>query len=309
VTINLQIDDLANENLELYDHKGINIEPTTFNEKVVDNHEAYVESLHLQKYFKIQPVKKTEPKFTDKKEKPKKLMIQEKPTKEGPKESKRRTEDEIYEKFEKDMEEMMAKVTNYIALFFLFAQGLLAGISLTNIFLLFEFATFAEFTTFYSLFAREIFDFSYVFTFTSLIGNGVKFLNSYKKYSQRSGIFGEQDQIAKLKKTMVYSCIIFILYMCSFFLQMYLIKYIPILYFIKYQNNTNNITALLSTNDFYIYGALSLAVSIISLLGFVVNILDVERVEHATDSDSHKNKANTHSDLDDTRETTNIITI
>jgi len=204
----------------------------------------------------------------------------------------------------------MAKVSNYIAIFFLFAQGLLAGISLANIFLMFEFQSFVDFTNFYSLFAREIFDFTYFFTFISLIGNGVKFLNGYKKYSQRSGIFGQQDEIAKLKKTMIYSCVIFILYMCSFFLQMYLIKYIPILYFIKYQNNTNNISALLSNSDFYAYSSLSLAVAIVSLLGFVVNILDVERVEQATAPDEHKDKTNaTYSDLEDTRESTNIITI
>jgi len=179
VSINLQMDDISN-NIELYDHKGINLEPYTFNEKVVDNHEAYVESLHLQQYFKIQPVKKDP---TDKKDptKPKKIMIQDKVTKDFGKEKVRRTEDDIYEKFEKEMQEMISRVSNRIAIFFLFAQGLLAGICLTNIFLLYEFQTLTDFTSFYSLFAREIFDFIYLFTFISLIGNGVKFFQQLQE--------------------------------------------------------------------------------------------------------------------------------
>src|SRR5690606_24875236 len=93
----------------------------------------------------------------------------------------RRTEDEIYDKFDREMQEVVAKVSNKIAIFFLFCQGILAGMCLTNIFLLFQFQNFTNFIDFYSFFSREIFNFMYVLTFVSLIGNGVKFLNSYKK--------------------------------------------------------------------------------------------------------------------------------
>ena len=182
VSINLQIDDLANENLELYDHKGINIEPVTINDKIIDHHEAFVESLHLQKYFKIKHVKKL-PEQNEKKKEPVLMEKVHTPSKKKQiiRQQTRRTEDEIFEKFDKEMHEIIAKVSNKIAVFFLFSQGILAGICLTNIFLLFEFQTFDNFTTFYSLFAREVFDFIYFFTFVSLVGNGVKFLNSYKK--------------------------------------------------------------------------------------------------------------------------------
>ncbi len=183
VSINLQIDDIANENLELYDHKGINIEPVYFSDKIVDHHEAYVESLHLQKYFKTKHGKKP-PEQSEKKKEPvktEKVEVTAVKRKQVIKEQTRRTEDEIFEKFDHGLQEVMANVSNKIAIFFLFSQGLLAGICLTNIFLLFEFQTFDNFTAFYSLFAREIFNFTYFFTFVSLVGNGVKFLNSYKK--------------------------------------------------------------------------------------------------------------------------------
>jgi len=278
--------------------------------KIIDNHEAYVESLHLQKYFKIQPIKKSD--HHEKKDsiiiKPKKI-IDDKLQKDTPKERTRRTEDDIYDKFDKEMQEVISKFSNKIAIFFLFSQGILAGLCLANIFLLFEFQTLANFTSFYSLFAREIFDFIYFFTFISLVGNGVKFLNSYKRYSSVSGILGEQDEIAKLKKTIIYSFVILLLYISSFCLQMYLIKYIPILFYIKYQNATLNISALLSSSDFYTYASLSAAISSVSIMNFMVNIMDVERVDFAT-PESETNKANSHSyDLDDTRETTNMINI
>ena len=188
VSINLQIDDLSNENLELYDHKGINIEATVINEKIIDVHEAYIESLHQQKYFKINPVKK--PEINEKK----KIIMPKKEEnyntlkqKQVFKEQNRRTEDDIYDKFDRELQEVIENVSNKISIFFLFCKGLLAGnlilktgICLTNLFLLFEVSTLASFLSYYSLFAKEIFNFMYIFTFISLIGNGVKFLNSYK---------------------------------------------------------------------------------------------------------------------------------
>ena len=129
VSINLQIDDLANENLELYDHKGINIEPEKFNENIIDSHEAYVESLHLQKYFKINPIiiknQEIKNKEITKTKKVEKQPILEKNN--IKKENIRRTEDEVFLKFDHEMKRVVEKISNMIAIFFLFCQGLLAG--------------------------------------------------------------------------------------------------------------------------------------------------------------------------------------
>jgi len=83
------------------------------------------------------------------------------------------------------------------------------------------------------------------------------------------------------------------------------------MFFIKYQNPIDPVSALIQQSDFYIYAALSLAISIISLLNFIINIMDIEKVDLATDDNPQNAKTNpTKSyDLDDTRETTNMLTI
>ena len=43
VSINVETDDIADQNFELYDNKGINIEPPIMNENLADNVEYFVE--------------------------------------------------------------------------------------------------------------------------------------------------------------------------------------------------------------------------------------------------------------------------
>lgn len=197
VSLHVDADDIADQNLELYNNKGINIEPPLINENLADNVEYYIESVNRDEYYKI-PKKVAEEldkeKDLEKPEERGRKNIDEKTGKgltksiedviKRPKKFSdlgRATEDELFVAFDLKLTEIINKTSNKVSLLFLFAQGLLAGVSLVNILLLFQYVNFSSFLTVYSYNVREIFNFTHFLTFGSLVGNGIKFISCYKR--------------------------------------------------------------------------------------------------------------------------------
>jgi hypothetical protein len=186
IKINIEPDDIANENVDLYENKGINLEPPVLNEKLANNVEYHIQSVNKDRYFKIP---KESGEHIEKKKK-RAVVRQVTETKEIPSEINEKkalellqkaTEDEMFKKFDIQLKSHIKNLTNKITLLFLVAGGLLAGASLLNILLLLQFIDYETFVNSYSYSAREIFNFIHAFTFCTLVGNGLKFLSAYKR--------------------------------------------------------------------------------------------------------------------------------
>jgi hypothetical protein len=126
VNINIQKDDIADQNLELYDNKGINIELPILNENLASNVEYYIESVNRDKFYKLP--KRTALKLDLDTEKEKqKEKVKEKKIQRDKNEMKRLTEDEIFYLFDIQLTDRINKTASKISLLFLFTEGLLAG--------------------------------------------------------------------------------------------------------------------------------------------------------------------------------------
>jgi hypothetical protein len=125
VQLNVEPDDIANDNLELYDNKGINVEPPLLNENLACEKEYYVQSVSKGKYYRIpkEGVDKLQRKVKKKSEPVKKELITEKRVLDIQKE----TEDEIFNKFDRQLKIVINDLSNKITLIFLVAGGFLAG--------------------------------------------------------------------------------------------------------------------------------------------------------------------------------------
>ncbi len=137
IKLSVEPDDIANDNPDLYENKGINLDQPTLNEKLAKNIEYYIESLKKNKYFlipkegvdqmkKTKIVKKEEKIILDEKEllKSKKLDLRDKKNIEF---FQKATEEEMFKKFDLELKTHIKHLSNKITMLFLVANGLLAG--------------------------------------------------------------------------------------------------------------------------------------------------------------------------------------
>lgn len=134
IVINLESDDIANNRVDLYDNKGINVDLPKMNENLARNVDYFIENLNRDKFLKIpkQTVMKMQRIEKIEGEKKKLKAIVQKDEKIIPKldtnvDIHRITEDEMFEVFDKKLTEVINKTANKISLLFLIFQGLLAG--------------------------------------------------------------------------------------------------------------------------------------------------------------------------------------
>lgn len=187
IKINIEPDDLANENVDLYENKGINLEMPVLNDKLARNVEYYIQGLNKNKFFKLpkEGVEQIEKKKIKKKRKTEKVINEKDQPILNEKKAlellQKATEEEMFNKFDIQLRAHIKNLTSKITLLFLVAGGLLAGASLLNILLLLQYIDYSQFIITYSYSAREIFNFIHAFTFCTLVGNGLKFLSAYKR--------------------------------------------------------------------------------------------------------------------------------
>lgn len=124
ISINIEADDIADQNIELYENKVINLELPNMNENLAKNKEYYVENTNRNQFHKISKIADEITKIENKPNQKKKV---EKYKTGYHKEIERTTEDQIFSLFDEKLTEIILMTSNKVALLFLFTQGLLAG--------------------------------------------------------------------------------------------------------------------------------------------------------------------------------------
>ena len=187
ISLNPDREDIVNEEAKLYDNRDINLDAPKINEDIsLANTEFYIESIHHDQYYKINKISKEEKKTDEilgepkiggikkrKKVAQKKLSALEKA---------KAIEDNMYKKVDKELTDVITKTLSKVTLIFLFAQGLLAGMGLLH-FLVCITSQLSQLLVQFQGMIIIMFNIFHALTFTSLVGNGIKFVSSYQKYN------------------------------------------------------------------------------------------------------------------------------
>ena len=337
VNLNIENDDLANDNYGLYDDKTINLEKPKINENISkENTEYYIESIHHDQFFKITQTEKSEEekkkalesksavgelegtKKSKKKKKKKKTEeeeeeeIQKKPITSY--ELQQITEKKIFDKFDDELSTVISKTISKVSLLFLFTQGLLAGMAILNIVLFMMYDNYDTFIQVYAHMAREMFNIFHTLTFASLVGNGIKFITALQKYNliKRKFNANNMSTFTLLRKNMIFSGILLVLFTVTFGIEIYLATKIMNINYIKCpepaQVTEANYTALrdnlMNESNFKNFKTMYLAADFIVIVLFILNIFDVNLKD---DSEEKVVQANVNvnyymENLDETRD-------
>lgn len=263
-------EDIENDNIELYENKCINLAPAEVIEDLDKAPKYYIESLSRDKFFEL----KKDP------------SLLEKHDKESEKEEKttdldKYLSEEEYikkedEELEKEISNTIFKISNNVSIVFLFAQGLLAGISLVNIMMLYQYEFFSSFVIVYSKSVELIFNFTHCLTFGSLVGNGIKLISTHRFYYKlKDDYYFNMTKKSKIKRKLIILHIAFWLFVAAFIILLVLASYIPKIRFSSYTKGT---ALLITENEFNTFKTLFLVVDIIVMVNFVINIFDISKV-------------------------------
>jgi hypothetical protein len=125
------------DDVKLYDIKDINLEAPKIKENIdLSNTEYYIESIHHDQYYKINQINKEEKQKEEILGESKKtgVKMRKKPQKKMTAyEQAQIIENKLYNKFDKELSDIITKTLSKVTLIFLFAQGLLAGMGLLHI--------------------------------------------------------------------------------------------------------------------------------------------------------------------------------
>lgn len=270
IDFQIENDDLATENIELYDNKCINIEPPKVHEDKDQVPKFYIESLSRNRFYslKYDPDRIKDEDASISTQAPSEV---EKPTIKG------KTSDEI--KLDDILEDEVSKtilaISNNISIFFLFAQGLLAGLALANIMFLYSFSNYSEFIFVFSNSIEIYYNLIHFLTFGSIIGNGNKFVTMYRYKKIYQEKYSSGTSLSIIKRKLIIIGIAFVLLIIAFILLLVMASYIPKLF---YSNFTFNSLALITEDEFFSFKVLSLIFDIIVILNFMINIFDISRV-------------------------------
>ena len=289
-------EDIISEDTHLYENKEINLESQKIKEIIgLENTEFYIESIHHDQYYKINQIKKEE------KQKEEILGDQ---SKVSPKKRRKSThkiftaleqaqalENKLYNKFDKELTDVITKTLSKVTIIFLFAQGLLAGMGLLHLIL---FLTYDEYDQFLYLLSRMIiilYDIFHALTFTSLVGNGIKFVSSYQKYNiMNLQIHGNNSEFMRLRRDMIFSGILLVFFTVVFGFEVYLATFIQKINLNKCYNVPQE---RVKDNDIYIdesefrnFKYCHIVLDFVVIILFILNIFDLNIRENGNDQRS-----------------------
>jgi len=300
VNIQIEDDDLQNDRYELYENQDINFEKPKINENISkENTDYYIESIHHNRYIKIEKQKeKTEEIKQPEAVSSQVSQIEEpKPQKEILKTQKPKkpltafeigkiTEKKIFEKFENELSEVIDKTISKVTIIFLFTSALLSGMGLLNMVYL---TTYEEYNSFVKNYANSvmlIYIFFHALTFASLVGNGIKFIMSYKRYDVMASRFNKSSisVFTDLRRKMIFSGVLLCLFTITFILEIYLGTLIQLFNYLKCpQADGKNFKNYFEKSDFKKFRAVHIVVDIFAIIIFILNIFDInvsgEKVE------------------------------
>ena len=266
-------EDLISEDVKLYDNKDINLEAPKIKENIdLENKEFYIESIHNDQYYKINQIKKEEKKKeeilgetkklgTKKRKKTKKLTAYEQA---------QALENKLFNKFDKELTDVITKTLSKVTLIFLFAQGLLAGMGLLHILIFLTYSSFLQFQTQLANMIIIMFNIFHALTFTSLVGNGIKFVSSYQKYKIISlQINSNLSEFTRLRQNMIFSGVLLVCFTVVFGLEIYLATWIQKINLIKCSSDS------LEEDEFNPFKITHIILDITVIVLFILNIFDL----------------------------------
>ena len=266
-------EDLISEDVKLYDNKDINLEAPKKKENIdLENTEFYIESIHHDQYYKINQIKKEEKKKeeilgetkklgTKKRKKTKKLTAYEQA---------QALENKLFNKFDKELTDVITKTLSKVTLIFLFAQGLLAGMGLLHILIFLTYSSFEQFKTQLANMIIVMFNIFHALTFTSLVGNGIKFVSSYQKYKIISlQINSNLSEFTRLRQNMIFSGVLLVCFTVVFGLEIYLATWIQKINLIKCSDLS------FQEDEFNPFKITHIILDIIVIVLFILNIFDL----------------------------------
>ena len=279
-------EDIISEDTHLYENKEINLESQKIKEIIgLENTEFYIESIHHDQYYKINQIKKEE------KQKEEILGDQ---SKISPKKRRKSThkiftaleqaqllENKLYNKFDKELTDVITKTLSKVTIIFLFAQGLLAGMGLLHVIL---FLTYDEYKQFLYLLSRMIiilYDIFHALTFTSLVGNGIKFVSSYQKYNiMNLQIHGNNNEFMRLRRDMIFSGILLVFFTVVFGFEVYLATFIQKINLNKCYNvpeggDFKNDIIYMDESEFKNFKYCHIVLDFVVIILFILNIFDL----------------------------------
>ena len=289
-------EDIISEDPHLYENKEINLEPQKMKDIIgLENTEFYIESIHHDQYYKINQIKKEE------KEKEEILGEQSKVNIKKRRKSTHKIftaleqaqalENKLYHKFDKELTDVITKTLSKVTIIFLFAQGLLAGMGLLHVIL---FLTFDEYEQFLNLLSKMIiilYDIFHALTFTSLVGNGIKFVSSYQKYNiMNLQIHGNNNEFMRLRRDMIFSGILLVFFTVVFGFEVYLATFIQKInlnkcYTVSEGQEINN-EIYIDESEFNSFKYCHIVLDFVVIILFILNVFDLNIRENGNEQTS-----------------------
>ena len=280
-------EDVISEDARLYDNKDINLEAPKIKENIdLDNTEFYIESIHHDQYYKINQIKKEEKKKEEIMGESKKIGI-----KKRKKTQKKLTafeqamavENKLYMKFDKELTDVITKTLSKVTLIFLFAQGLLAGMGLLHILITLTYNSYEIFLGQLAEMVIIMFSIFHALTFTSLVGNGIKFVSSYQKYKIISLQISNNSEFTKLRQNMIFSGILLVCFTIVFGFEVFLATYIQRINLNKCLDAgangavlpPSNVKITLNESEFNPFKYCNIILDFVVIILFILNIFDL----------------------------------
>ena len=285
ITLVPNSEDIISEDTHLYENKEINLETQKMKDIIgLENTEFYIESIHHDQYYKINQIKKEE----NTKEEILGLGDQSKVSIKKRRKSTHKLftaleqaqalENKLYHKFDKELTDVITKTLSKVTIIFLFAQGLLAGMGLLHVIL---FLTYDEYKQFLYLLSRMIiilYDIFHALTFTSLVGNGIKFVSSYQKYNiMNLQIHGNNNEFMRLRRDMIFSGILLVFFTVVFGFEVYLATFIQKINLNKCYNSDGDISSkiYIDEDEFKNFKYCHIVLDFVVIILFILNIFDL----------------------------------
>ena len=272
-------EDIISEDAKLYDNKYMNLEKPFMKEIGLENTEFYIESIHHDQYYKINQIKKEEKKAEDILGGEGKIDIKKRRKSVHKKftalEQAQALENKLYNKFDKELTDVITKTLSKVTIIFLFTQGLLAGMGLLHVIL---FLTYDQYEDFINILSRMIiilYDIFHALTFTSLVGNGIKFVSSYQKYNiMNLQIHGSNTEFMRLRRDMIFSGILLVFFTVVFGFEVYLATFVQKINLNKCYNGDNT-KLIISEKDFDKFKYCHIVIDFVVIILFILNIFDL----------------------------------
>ena len=300
-------EDIISEDAKLFDNKDINLEMPKIKENIgLEDTEFYIESIHHDQYYKINQIKKEE--------KPSEEIFGEK--KVGIKKRKKSTvkklsaydqaqaiENKLYQKFDKELTDVITKTLSKVTLIFLFAQGLLAGMGLLHILITLTYSNYEQYIQQLANMVIIMFNIFHALTFTSLVGNGIKFVSSLQKYKLiNMQINSNTSEFTKLRQNMIFSGILLVFFAIVFGIEIYLSTFVQEINIIKCRNETQSI---IKESDYNPFKICHLILDFVVIILFILNIFDLNVNDESQDTKNRPINLNFYLGSEPTKEDVN----